>query len=79
MMFVSSIDELERRVSIVKRILTGLQSFIIFLSTVAVGFADEAKKEGAAGGYEATAYVWWGLIVIIVAYGVYDSFFRPID
>jgi hypothetical protein len=62
----------------VKGILAGIHSFIIFLSTVAVVFADEAKKEGG-GGYEATAYVWWALIVVIVAYGVYDSFFRPIE
>ena len=62
-----------------KGISAGIQSFIVFLSTVAVVFADEAKKEGGGGGYEATAYVWWALIVVIVAYGVYDSFFRPID
>jgi hypothetical protein len=50
----------------------------MFLSTVVVAFADEAKKEGG-GGYEATAYVWMGLIAVIIVYGIYDSFFKPID
>jgi hypothetical protein len=62
----------------VKAILAGIYSFLMFLSTVVVAFADEAKKEGG-GGYEATAYVWIGLIVVIVIYGIYDSFFKPID
>jgi hypothetical protein len=62
----------------VKAILAGMYSFLMFLSTVVVAFADEAKKEGG-GGYEATAYVWIGLIVVIVIYGIYDSFFKPID
>jgi hypothetical protein len=62
----------------VKAILAGMYSFLMFLSTVVVAFADEAKKEGG-GGYEATAYVWIGLIVVIVIYGIYDSFFKPVD
>lgn len=61
-----------------KAILAGMYSFLMFLSTVVVAFADEAKKEGG-GGYEATAYVWIGLIVVIVIYGIYDSFFKPVD
>jgi hypothetical protein len=40
--------------------------------------AEEAKKEGG-GGYDSTAYVWIALIVIIVIYGIYDSFFKPVD
>jgi hypothetical protein len=79
MIFVSSIDEPKKEGKIVKGIRIALQSFAVFLGTVAVAVAEEAKKEGASGGYEATAYVWWALIVIILAYGVYDSFFRPID
>ena len=59
-----------------KAILAGIYSFLMFLSTVVVAFADEAKKEG---GYEATAYVWMGLIAAIIIYGIYDSFFKPID
>jgi hypothetical protein len=62
----------------VKAILAGIYSFFMFLSTVVVAFAEETKKEGG-GGYEATAYVWIGLIVVIVIYGIYDSFFKPID
>ena len=61
-----------------KAILAGIYSFLMFLGTVVVAFADEAKKEGG-GGYDSTAYVWIGLIVIIVVYGIYDSFFKPID
>ena len=61
-----------------KAILAGIYSFLMFLSTVVVALADEAKKEGG-GGYDSTAYVWIGLIVIIVVYGIYDSFFKPID
>jgi uncharacterized membrane protein len=60
----------------VKASLAGMYSFLMFLSTVVVAFADEAKKEG---GYAATAYVWIGLIVVIVIYGIYDSFFKPVD
>ena len=64
-----------------KALLAGIQSFLLFFVTLAVAFAEEAAKEGdaAAGGYEATAYVWMALIAIIVIYGIYDSFFKPID
>ena len=62
-----------------KAILAGIYSFLMFLSTVVVAFAaEEAKKEGG-GGYDSTAYVWMGLIAIIIIYGIYDSFFKPID
>ena len=57
----------------------GVQTFLLFLSTVAVAFAEEAKKEGGASGYEGIYYVWYALIGIILVWGVYDSFFRPID
>ena len=61
-----------------KAILAGLYSFLMFVCTVSVVFAaEEAKHEG--GGYDSTAYVWIALIVIIVVYGIYDSFFKPID
>ena len=61
-----------------KALLAGIQSFFLFLGTIAVA-AEEPAKEGAAGGYEATAYVWMGLIAIILIYGIYDSFFKPVD
>lgn len=61
-----------------KAILAGIYSFLMFLSTVVVALADEAKKEGG-GGYDSTAYVWMALIAIILIYGIYDSFFKPID
>jgi hypothetical protein len=63
----------------VKALLAGIQSFLLFFGTMAVAFAEEPAKEGAAGGYEATAYVWMGLIAVIIIYGIYDSFFKPID
>jgi hypothetical protein len=61
----------------VKGIAIAVQSFVVFLSTVVVAFAEEAKKEG--GGYDAMAGVWYALILIIVVYGVYDSFFKRIE
>ena len=62
-----------------KAILAGIYSFLMVLGTAAVTFAaEEVKKEGG-GGYEATAYVWMGLIAVIIIYGIYDSFFRPVD
>ena len=62
-----------------KAILTSIYSFLMVLGTAAVTFAaEEAKKEGG-GGYDSTAYVWIALIVIIVIYGIYDSFFKPVD
>ena len=62
---------------IVKGMLAGLQTFLLFFSTVAVAFAEE--KHEAAGGYDSMAYVWFAMIGIIVVWGVYDSFFRPMD
>jgi hypothetical protein len=46
---------------------------------VAVAFAEETKKEGGASGYEAIYAIWYILIGIILVWGVYDSFFRPIE
>ena len=63
-----------------KGIVVGLQTFLLFLSTVAVVFAEEAAgAEGGGDPYAGMYYVWYALIGIIVAWGIYDSFFRPID
>ena len=63
-----------------KGLLTGFQTGILFLSTVAVAFANEAKPGEEAGNPYAALYMgWYILIGIILAWGVYDSFFRPID
>jgi hypothetical protein len=65
---------------IVKGLFTGFQTAMLFLSTVAVAFAEETKPaEGGGDPYAALYYVWYALIGIILAWGVYDSFFRPID
>jgi hypothetical protein len=61
-----------------KHLTTGLHAFTITLGTSAVALADEATKEGG-GGYAATAYVWFGLIFLILAYGIYDTFWGPVD
>lgn len=59
---------------------TFLQTFVVFLCTVAVVFAEEAAKaEVKEDPYQAMYYVWYALIGIIVVWGVYDSFFRPIE
>lgn len=60
-----------------KRILVGIQSFVLFLSTVGVVLAEETKKEG--GGYDAVAGVWYALIAIILIYGFYDAFIKPVE
>ena len=59
---------------------TFLQMVVVFLSTVAVAFANvPAPTEGGGDPYAAMYGVWYALIGIILACGVYDSFFRPID
>ena len=59
---------------------TFLQTFVVFLSTVAVAFANvPAPTEGGGDPYAAMYAVWYTLIGVILAWGVYDSFFRPID
>ncbi len=59
---------------------TFLQTFLVFLCTVAVAFAEEAKKaEAASDPYAAMYTIWYVLIGIILAWGVYDAFFRPVD
>jgi len=64
----------------VKSVMAGFQTFLLFLSMVAVAFADEAKPaEGGGDPYAAIYYIWYTLIGIILAWGVYDSFFRPIE
>ena len=62
-----------------KALLAGIQSFLLFFGTIAITFAEEPAAEGAPGGYDSTAYVWIALIVIIVIYGIYDAFFKPVD
>ena len=59
---------------------TFLQTVLVFLCTVGVVFAEEAAKGAAKEDpYAAIYYIWYTLIGIILAWGVYDSFFRPID
>jgi hypothetical protein len=62
----------------VKSMLIGAQAFVLFLASSVVALAEEAKKEGG-GGYDSVAGVWYTLIVIVLIYGIYDSFFKPID
>ena len=62
-----------------KGLMVGFQTFFLFLCTVAVVFAEESKKEAGGDPYAAIYYAWYALIGIILAWGVYDSFFRPID
>jgi len=64
----------------VKGMWTFLQTALVFLCTVAVAFANEPAKEAAGGDpYAAVYYAWYALITIILLWGIYDSFFRPID
>ena len=62
-----------------KAILAGIYSFLMVFGATLVTFAAEETKKEGGGGYDSTAYVWIGLIVIIVIYGIYDSFFKPVD
>jgi hypothetical protein len=61
----------------VKRILIGIQSFVLVWGGTALALAEEEKKEG--GGYDSVAGIWYSLIAIVLIYGIYDSFFKPID
>lgn len=58
--------------------MSALYTVLAWVGTTAVAFAEEATKEGG-GSYNATYVVWESLIVIILVWGFYDSFFRPID
>ena len=59
---------------------TFFQTMFVFFCTVAVAVANEPKPaEGGGEGYNATYAIWYALIGIILVWGVYDSFFRPID
>ena len=58
--------------------MSAFYAVLAWFGTTAVAFADEAEKV-AGGGYNATYVVWEALIVIILVWGFYDSFFRPID
>lgn len=63
-----------------KGIWVGTQSFVILLSTVAVVLAEEGKAGGSSYlGYEGIYLLWKSLVTLILIWGVYDSFFRPID
>ena len=63
-----------------KSMMAGFQTFLLFLSTVAVALANEATPaEGGGDPYAAIYYIWYALIGIILVWGVYDSFFRPIE
>ena len=61
-----------------KHLTTGLHALILMLGTTGAALAEEATKEGG-GGYGGTAYVWFGLIAIILAYGIYDTFWGSVD
>jgi hypothetical protein len=64
----------------VKGIWTFLQTCVVFLCTVAVVLAEEAAKaEVKEDPYAPIYYIWYTLIAIILAWGVYDSFIRPVD
>jgi hypothetical protein len=64
----------------VKGMWTFLQTCLVFLCTVAVVLAEEAANaEVKEDPYQAIYYIWYALIGIILAWGVYDSFFRPVD
>jgi len=57
-----------------------LQTVGVVLGVVSMAFANvPAPTEDGSDPYAAMYYVWYALIVIILAWGVYDSFFRPID
>ena len=59
---------------------TFFQTVLVFLCTVAVVLAEEAAKtEVKEDPYQAIYYIWYTLIGIIVAWGIYDSFFRPVE
>ena len=58
----------------------GIQTFLLFVSTVAIAVAEETKEGGSSyAGYEGIYLIWKSLVVIILVWGFYDSFFRPID
>ena len=57
-----------------------MQTCLVFLCTVAVVLAEEAAKaEVKDDPYAPIYYIWYTLIAVILAWGVYDSFIRPVD
>ena len=59
---------------------TFFQTALIFFCTVAVVLAEEAAKaESKEDPYTGIYYIWYALIGIIAAWGVYDAFFRPVE
>ena len=60
--------------------MSAFYAVLAWLGTTAIAFANEPKPaEGGGDPYAAMYGVWYALIGIILAWGVYDSFFRPID
>jgi len=56
------------------------QTVAVLLGVVAVAFANvPAPTEDGSDPYAGMYYVWYALIAIVLAWGVYDSFFRPVD
>ncbi len=59
---------------------TFFQTLFVFLCAVGVTLAEEAAKGAAKEDPYAAMYtIWYVLIGIILAWGVYDAFFRPVD
>ena len=64
----------------VKGMWTFLQTCLVLLCTVAVALAQEAgKAEVKEDPYGPIYAIWYTLIAVILIWGVYDSFFRPVD
>jgi len=64
----------------VKGMLAFFQALFVFLCTVGVVLAEEAAKGAVKEDpYQTVYYIWYTLIGIIVVWGIYDSFFRPIE
>lgn len=59
---------------------TFLQALFVFLCTVGVAVAEEAAKGAAKEDPYAAVYtIWYVLIGLILAWGFYDAFIRPVD
>lgn len=59
---------------------TFFQTVLVLLCTVAVAVANETKPaEGGGDPYAAMYAIWYALIGIILAWGIYDSFFRSVE
>jgi hypothetical protein len=49
---------------------------VIFLSALLVMAANPAFANAPGGGYEGITALYYGTIGVILAYGVYDIFFK---